>query len=103
MDPITILGPAVTLFGFLMGVAPLLQLRRIVSRRTADDLSLTQLFIIVFGTGLWLAYGLADHDTAIITANAVAVTTNAATLAFVLSLRTGIFSRGPAAALPQPA
>jgi uncharacterized protein with PQ loop repeat len=103
MDMLTFLGPAVTIFGFLMGIAPLLQLRRIVARRTADDLSLTQLFIIVFGTGLWLAYGLAAGDSAIITANAVAVTTNALTLAVVLGLRVGLVRREDAPVAAQTA
>jgi uncharacterized protein with PQ loop repeat len=89
MEMIQILGPAVTVIGFLMGTAPLLQLRRVMSRRRADDLSLTQLSIVVGGCALWLAYGLAAKDMAIITSNAVAVMTNAMTLAVVLALRTG--------------
>lgn len=102
MDLLHILGPAVTVFGFLMGTAPLLQLRRLMARRSAEDLSVMQLFIIVFGTGLWLAYGLAAGDSAIVISNVVAVATNAMTLAFVLALRFGVVGR-PAVAAPQPA
>jgi uncharacterized protein with PQ loop repeat len=87
MEISTILASVVAVFGVVMGVAPLLQINRIVRRGQSGDLSLTQLAIVVFGTGLWLAYGLSIGNSTIIISNVVATAVNAATLAFALYFR----------------
>lgn len=48
----------------LMALTPLLQVRRMVQRRSSADVSLgyLDLVILIPGFALWAAYGVASHD-----------------------------------------
>jgi uncharacterized protein with PQ loop repeat len=70
-----------------MGLSPLLQLRRVVARGSSADVSVTYLAVLLVGFVLWLAYGIALANAALIVSNAVAITTYALTTAAVLRLR----------------
>ena len=67
-----VLGPAAAMWGGLMAVSPLLQVRRIVVRRSSADVSLTYLMVLQFGFGLWIAYGLAAANLVVAIPNAIA-------------------------------
>jgi MtN3 and saliva related transmembrane protein len=67
-----LLGVAAGLWGGLMAVSPLLQVRRIVVRRSSADVSLTYLLVLQFGFGLWVAYGLAASNLVVAIPNAIA-------------------------------
>lgn len=74
-------------WGVAMGLAPLLQLRTIVRRRSSMDVSLGYLAVLLVGFVLWLAYGISIGDTPLIVTNVVALTASSATFATVLFYR----------------
>lgn len=74
-------------WGVAMGLAPLLQLRAILRRRSSADVSAAYLAVLLVGFVLWLAYGISLGDTPLIVTNIVALTANGATLAAVLVFR----------------
>jgi MtN3 and saliva related transmembrane protein len=88
MSTSTALGVAATMFGVAMGLSPLLQLRTVVTRRSSDDVSIAYLCILLVGFVLWLAYGLALGNAALIVSNAVALSAYGATTLVVLRYRT---------------
>jgi uncharacterized protein with PQ loop repeat len=83
----TALGVAATACGVAMGLSPLLQLRTVVSRRSSADVSVPYLGVLLVGFVLWLAYGVALGNPALIVSNTVALATYAATTAAVLRFR----------------
>jgi MtN3 and saliva related transmembrane protein len=74
-------------FGIAMGLSPLLQLRRVRRRRSSADVSLAYLAVLLVGFALWLSYGIALGNAALIVSNVVALTTNVLTIAAVLRFR----------------
>ena len=87
MNITTALGVAAATFGVAMGLSPLLQLRRVVARGSSADVSVPYLGVLLVGFVLWLAYGIALSNAALIVSNAVAITTYAITTAAVLRFR----------------
>jgi uncharacterized protein with PQ loop repeat len=83
----TALGVAAATFGVAMGLSPLLQLRRVVLRGSSADVSVPYLAVLLVGFVLWLAYGIALANAALIVSNAVAIATYAVTTAAVLRFR----------------
>jgi uncharacterized protein with PQ loop repeat len=81
------LGVAATVCGVAMGLSPLLQLRTVVERRSSDDISVPYLAVLTAGFVLWLAYGVALGNAALIISNAVALISYLATTAAVLKYR----------------
>jgi MtN3 and saliva related transmembrane protein len=73
----------------LMAVAPLLQVRRMLQRHSSDDVSVGYLLILVPGFALWVAYGLASSDIALVIPNVVAFAVAVATIACAVHLRRG--------------
>lgn len=73
----------------LMAVAPLLQVRRMIQRRSSEDISIGYLLILIPGFALWVAYGIASADIALVIPNVVAflVATTTAVCAFRLRAR----------------
>lgn len=65
----------------LMGLAPLLEIRRMLQRRSSADVSVSYLLILLPGFALWVAYGLASRDIALVVPNVVA---------FIIALGTAI-------------
>jgi MtN3 and saliva related transmembrane protein len=74
-------------WGVMMALSPMLQLRRILQRRSSADLSLTYLSVLQVGFTLWVAYGLSLGNLAIAVPNAVAFLVGAATIAIALRFR----------------
>ena len=87
MTVTTTLGLAAAVFGVAMGLSPLLQVRHMVTRSSSADVSLPFLLVLLAGFVLWLAYGVALGNAALIVSNAVAITSYAVTTAAVLRLR----------------
>ncbi len=87
MDLTATLGVAAAAFGVAMGLSPLLQVRHMVARGSSGDVSLPFLLVLLAGFVLWLAYGVALGNAALIVSNAVAITSYAITTAAVLRLR----------------
>lgn len=87
MNVTTTLGIAAATCGVAMGLSPLLQLRRVVARRSSADVSIPYLGVLLVGFVLWLAYGVALANAALIVSNAVALTVYGITTLAVLRFR----------------
>ncbi|HZC74131.1 MAG TPA: SemiSWEET family transporter [Jatrophihabitans sp.] len=83
----TTLAFAAGSWAIVMGLAPLLQVRRMLVRRSSADVSLGYLLVLLPGFALWFAYGLAVGDAALVIPNAVAFLVDAGTIGCVLVLR----------------
>jgi len=70
-----------------MGVAPVLQIRRMVRERSSRDVSLGYFMVLIVGFLLWLAYGLAADNLALVVPNAVALVVTVSTVAIAARLR----------------
>lgn len=81
------LGALAASWGVLMAVSPLLQIRRMVQRRSSADVSITYLSVLQFGFTLWLLYGWALANPAIMIPNGVALVIGAATIAIAVRYR----------------
>ncbi len=87
MNVTATLGLAAAAFGVAMGLSPLLQVRHMVARRSSADVSLPFLLVLLAGFVLWLAYGVALGNAALVVSNAVAIASYTVTTAAVLKLR----------------
>lgn len=83
----TILGMAAGTWGVAMAVAPILQIRRMIARRSSEDLSLGYFAVLLPGFVLWLAYGLARRDWALVVPNLVALAVGVTTVTVALLIR----------------
>lgn len=72
----------------LMGIAPLSRVRRMLQRRSSADVSVGYLLVLLPGFALWVAYGVASDDLALVIPNVVAFVVAAGTVICVLRLRT---------------
>jgi MtN3 and saliva related transmembrane protein len=80
MSVVEYFGIQASVMGVAMALAPLLQVRRIVARRHAGDVSQAFIWIIVVGAGAWAAYGLVKPDWYVAVPNLLGVVTNLATV-----------------------
>lgn len=74
-------------FGVAMGASPLLQAARAHRRRSSADVSLPFLAVLLVGGSIWLAYGIALGNVALIVGNTVGVTGSCAALLVALRWR----------------
>lgn len=81
----TVLAVAATVWGVVMALSPLLQVRRILAERSSRDVSIGYYGVLLVGFVLWVAYGLAIGNAPLIVTNAVAFTV--ASLTVVVALR----------------
>jgi uncharacterized protein with PQ loop repeat len=70
-----------------MAVGPLLQIRKIVQVRSSRGVSITYFLVLLVGFVLWLAYGVAAENLALIVPNTVALVVIAATIVVALRYR----------------
>jgi MtN3 and saliva related transmembrane protein len=82
-----LLAVATTVWGVLMALAPLLQLRLMVRRRDASSVSLGWIGVLFVGFVLWLFYGLTISSPPLVITNAVACLTHVGVLVAVLRYR----------------
>ena len=74
------LGVMAATWGVLMALSPSLQIRRILERRSSRDISIAYLAVLQVGFTLWVGYGLALGNAAIVVPNSVAFLVGVATL-----------------------
>jgi MtN3 and saliva related transmembrane protein len=74
-------------WGVMMAISPVLQLRRILERRSSADISIAYLAVLQVGFTLWVAYGVSLGNVAITVPNSVAFLVGAATIAIALRFR----------------
>jgi len=83
----TALAVAAASWGVLMGISPLLQIRTVVRRRSSGDVSLGYFAVLLVGFVLWIAYGLAIGNLALIVPNSVAFVVCVVTLGVAARFR----------------
>lgn len=83
------LGVAAAAWGVLMAVSPLLQIRRMLERRSSADVSIAYLSVLQIGFALWIAYGIALGSAPLIVPNSVALTVGFVTIAIAWAYRNG--------------
>jgi uncharacterized protein with PQ loop repeat len=83
------LGVAAAAWGVLMAISPLLQIRRMVERRSSADVSIAYLAVLEFGFLLWVGYGIALGNPVIFIPNSVAALVGVATMVVAWVLRHG--------------
>ena len=90
---VTGLAVAAAAWGVLMGVSPVLQIRRMVRQRSSRDVSIGYFSVLLVGFGLWISYGIASRNLALIVPNTVALLIGVSTIAIALRLRTSAGGR----------
>ena len=70
-----------------MALGPLLQIRKIVQHRSSESVSVGYFLVLFVGFLLWIAYGIAAANFALIVPNAVAALVIVATIAVALRYR----------------
>lgn len=74
-------------WGVVMALSPVLQIRRILLYRSSRDVSVAYLAVIAIGFGLWIAYGVAIGNVALIVPNSLALLVGLITIAVALRFR----------------
>jgi MtN3 and saliva related transmembrane protein len=87
------LAIAAAAWGVLMGVSPVLQIRRMLRQRSSSDVSVGYFAVLLVGFLLWMAYGVASGNLALIVPNSVALLVGASTVVVALRLGRGIGRR----------
>lgn len=76
-------------WGVLMAISPLLQIRRMVERRSSADLSISYIGVLMVGFILWIAYGVSIGNAALIVPNSVAFAVGVVTVLVAWHYRAG--------------
>jgi MtN3 and saliva related transmembrane protein len=74
-------------YGIVMAISPLLQIRAILRSRDSSSVSAGYQRVLLLGFLLWLAYGVASDNWAIIVPNIVAAIVSLATIVVTLRYR----------------
>ncbi len=83
----TVLATAASSWAVLMGVAPVLQIRRMLREQSSREVSITYFAVLLIGFLLWIAYGVAAGIPALVIPNAVALLIGAAVVIVAHRLR----------------
>ena len=83
------LGVAAAAWGVLMAISPLLQIRRMVVRRSSADVSIAYLLVLELGFLLWITYGISLGNPFIAFPNTVAAVVGGITMAVAWTHRHG--------------
>ena len=78
---VTALAFAAATWGIAMAVSPVLQIRKMVQHRSSHGISLGYPSVLFIGFLLWLSYGIALGNWAMIVPNVVAAVVIVATMA----------------------
>jgi uncharacterized protein with PQ loop repeat len=81
------LGAVAASWGVLMALSPILQIRRMLERRSSADVSIAVLSVLELGFTLWIAYGIALGNAALVVPNSVAFVVGAGTIAIAIRYR----------------
>ena len=84
------LGAAAAAWGVLMAISPILQIRRMLARRSSGDVSIAYLLVLEFGFLLWIGYGISLTNPFIFIPNTVAAIVGAVTMLVAWTFRHGV-------------
>ncbi len=87
MSPETALAVIASSYGILMAISPLLQVRAIMLTRDSSGVSAGYQRVLLVGFVLWLAYGIASDNWAIIVPNVVAAFVSVGTIMITVRYR----------------
>jgi MtN3 and saliva related transmembrane protein len=90
---VTGLAVAAAAWGVVMGLSPVLQIRRMLAQRSSRDVSVGYFAVLLVGFLLWISYGIASRNMALIVPNGVALLVGASTVAVARWLARGIDSK----------
>ena len=82
-----ILAVLATGYGVLMAISPTLQIRRMRATGSSADLSIGYLAVLQPGFILWMSYGLAIGNAALVIANTTALVFGLLTILLAIRLR----------------
>ncbi len=74
------LSIATASWAIVMALSPILQIRRIISNRSAHDVSTGYFWVLAIGFSLWIAYGVSKSDPVLIVPNCVALAVSLTTI-----------------------
>jgi MtN3 and saliva related transmembrane protein len=84
---VTVLAFLAATWGVAMAVSPVLQIRKIVHHQSSQGVSVGYMSVLFVGFLLWLAYGIALGNWAMIVPNVVATIVIVAAMAVTLRYR----------------
>jgi MtN3 and saliva related transmembrane protein len=93
---LAVLGTMAAAWGVVMAVSPVLQVRRMLVTRSAEDVSTGYFLLLIPGFLLWVAYGIASGDLFLAIPNAIAAIVAVALLGVAMTLRRKVSRDGPA-------
>jgi MtN3 and saliva related transmembrane protein len=64
-----------------------MQIRRMIHLRSSRDVSIGYLVVIVIGFSIWITYGIAIENAALIVSNSVALLVGATTIGIAIHFR----------------
>jgi MtN3 and saliva related transmembrane protein len=83
----TALGITAASWAVVMALAPILQIREILKRRSSEGISIGYFSVLLVGFALWISYGIARHDVPLVVPNCVAFLVMGCTIIVVLANR----------------
>jgi MtN3 and saliva related transmembrane protein len=83
----SVLAVTASSWGVLMGISPILQIRRMLREGSSREVSLGYFAILLTGFLLWICYGITAGNMALVIPNGVALLVGIALVTVVLRLR----------------
>src|SRR5882757_6777405 len=82
----SVLAVTASSWGVLMGISPVLQIRRMLHERSSREVSLGYYAILLAGFLIWISYGIAAQNLVLIIPNTVALLVGLTLIAVALRL-----------------
>lgn len=83
----TALAIGAATWGVVMALSPLLQIRKMLERRSSEDVSIGYFLVLIVGFVLWFAYGASIGSLTIMIPNSVALVVALVTVTIARLLR----------------
>jgi MtN3 and saliva related transmembrane protein len=84
---VSVLAVTASSWGVLMGISPVLQIRRMLRERSSREVSLGYYMILLAGFLLWISYGIAAQNLVLIIPNTIALLVGFTLVVVALRLR----------------
>src|SRR6201986_4558812 len=84
---VSLLAASASAWGVLMGLSPVLQIRRMLRERSSREVSLGYFSILLAGFLLWISYGIAAGNMWLVVPNSIALLVGLTLVGIALRLR----------------
>ena len=84
---VSVLAISASAWGVLMGLSPVLKIRRMLRERSSREVSLGYFSILLAGFLLWISYGIAAGNLWLVVPNSIALLVGLTLVAIALRLR----------------